>query len=179
MNKVKQAIILAFFIGVTGCSTTVINKNPQAITLHARSAVGVMPMENHTQTPQAGEKVAAIVSGFLQTKGIGNVKIYQSNVACDKILSCPTTNLSIPAIFNWARKNNIDYVVLGTVNEWSYKVGLDGEPEVNITLKLIGVDSGKTIWSAVGSKTGGSRSGLGNIGHELIDRLLSPIIIIN
>lgn len=63
----------------------------------------------------------------------------------------------------------------GTVNEWRYKVGLDGEPAVSVTLKLIDMRNGRVIWSAVGSKMGSSRSSLGNVGQRLIDSMLNQI----
>jgi len=179
MKEVKKIILLIALVMLCGCGTTVINKSPNAIALQTQLGLGVVPMENHTQTPQAGEKVASIVAGVLQTKGANNIKIYKQNVPCDKILACPSRNLNMSEVLRWARKSDIGYIILGTVNEWSYKVGLDGEPTVNITLKLIKADSGKTIWNAVGSKVGGSRSGLGDIGHELIAKILSSVKIYN
>ena len=177
MYKIKQVVLLAGLVFLTGCSTTIINKNSRPIVLPNSATLGVVPMENHTQTPQAGEKVAAIAAGVLQVRKARNIPIYHNKTACEKILSCAATYPSTATIFNWAEKHNLDYVILGSVNEWSYKVGLDGEPEINITLSVVNVASGKTIWTAVGSKTGGSRSGLGDIGHDLIKKMLSSILI--
>ena len=37
----------------------------------------------------------------------------------------------------WARSTHARYAVTGAVNEWTYKVGLDGEPVVGIAIQLI------------------------------------------
>lgn len=177
MCKIRQVILLMGLVFLTGCSTTIINKSTPSVVLPTNATLGIVPMENHTQTPQAGEKVAAITAGVLQAKKIRNMPIYHNKTSCEKILSCAATYPSRQTIFNWAEQHNLDYVMLGSVNEWSYKVGLDGEPEINITLNIVNVASGKTIWTAVGSKTGGSRSGLGDIGHDLIKNMLSSVLV--
>ena len=179
MRKTKLAIVSVILIMLTGCSSTVINPNPRRVALEWHTPLGIVPMENNTQTPLAGEKVAAITEGVLQSKGANNMRIYHSRIACEKILACPTKHLSMHEICAWGRQHDLSYVMTGSVNEWSYKVGLDGEPGVNVSLKLINVNSGREIWSAVGSKTGGSRTSLGNAGQELINGMLDTLTIVS
>jgi hypothetical protein len=75
----------------------------------------------------------------------------------------------------WARSQQIRYVLTGEVEEWRYKVGVDGEPAVGLTFELVDVDTGKTVWSGTGSRTGWSRSGLASVANKLIGDVLAPV----
>lgn len=61
------------------------------------------------------------------------------------------------------------------MSEWRYKVGVDGEPAVGITLQVIDVPSGNVIWSATGSRTGWSRDAVSAVAQKLLRELLSPL----
>ncbi|MFX7620734.1 hypothetical protein ABTJ52_20200, partial [Acinetobacter baumannii] len=70
---------------------------------------------------------------------------------------------------------NITYALSGTVDDWRYKVGIDGEPAVGLTLQLIEVSSGKVVWAAAGAKSGWSREALSAVAQKLMRSLLSPL----
>ena len=55
---------------------------------------------------------------------------------------------------DWARRQKLDYVISGSVEEWQYKNGLDGEPAVGISLRVIEPASGRVIWSTSGARAG-------------------------
>jgi hypothetical protein len=75
----------------------------------------------------------------------------------------------------WAREQRVKYVLTGAVEEWRYKVGVDGEPVAGVTFELIDVASGQVVWSATGSKSGWTRSSLSSVASSLIGSLLSPL----
>jgi len=66
-------------------------------------------------------------------------------------------------------------VLTGAVEEWRYKVGVDGEPVAGLTFELIDVASGQVVWSATGTRSGWSRSSLSNVATTLIGGLLAPL----
>jgi hypothetical protein len=68
--------------------------------------------------------------------------------------------------------------VAGSVEEWRYKVGLDGEPVAGVTLRVIDLQNGRVLWSGSGSRSGWSRDGLSTVGHQLIGRLLSELRLV-
>lgn len=177
MRKVIVFLGFAICLALSGCTATKINQPAQTQVVCAGLKWGVMPLVNYTQTPQAGEKAAAITAGLLQAYDIKQVVIYRRQGACQTILACPHQQLSDTQIRLWARRKGIRYVMFGSVNEWRYKVGLDGEPAINITLNLMDVHSGKVVWSSVGSKVGGSRGSVGVIAHDLIGNMLSGMVI--
>ncbi|MDU7588518.1 MAG: penicillin-binding protein activator LpoB, partial [Acidovorax sp.] len=72
----------------------------------------------------------------------------------------------------WAREQGVRYALAGTVDEWRYKVGVDGEPAAGITLQIIDVQSGDILWSGAGGKSGWSREALSAVAQKLIRELL-------
>ncbi len=76
----------------------------------------------------------------------------------------------------WARGERARYALTGAVQEWRYKVGVDGEPAVGISLQLIDVASGQVVWSATGGDSGCSRASLSGTAQKLLRRLLAPLM---
>ena len=58
------------------------------------------------------------------------------------------------------------------MDEWRYKVGVDGEPAAGVTLQIIDVASGDILWSGTGGKSGWSREALSAVAQKLIRDLL-------
>jgi hypothetical protein len=76
----------------------------------------------------------------------------------------------------WARGAGVRYALTGSVDEWRYKVGVDGEPAAGVTLQLVDVASGDVLWAAAGGATGWSREALSAVAQKLMRRLLAPIM---
>jgi len=68
----------------------------------------------------------------------------------------------------WAREQGIRYALTGAVDEWRYKVGVDGEPAVGLALRIVDVQSGQVVWSSVGAKSGWSRDSLAGVAQKLM-----------
>ena len=73
----------------------------------------------------------------------------------------------------WARTQGARYAVYGAVDEWRYKVGIDGEPAVGVALHIIDLQSNAVVWSGVGGKSGWSRESLSGVAQKLIRELLA------
>ena len=54
-----------------------------------------------------------------------------------------------------ARQQGANYAVAAAVNEWRYKVGLDGEPAVGVSISIIDVASGQVVGQAPPHAQGG------------------------
>ena len=72
----------------------------------------------------------------------------------------------------WAREQKIRYALAGSVDEWRYKVGVDGEPAAGVTLSILDVATGDTLWSGTGGQSGWSRQALAAVAQKLIRELL-------
>jgi len=58
------------------------------------------------------------------------------------------------------------------VEEWRYKVGVDGEPAAGVTLQILDVATGDILWSGSGGQSGWSREALSAVAQKLIRKLL-------
>ena len=67
------------------------------------------------------------------------------------------------------------YVVTAAVNEWRYKVGVDGEPAVGLMVQVKDLGSGQIVYSAAGGRTGGSREALTAVGQQLVAELIAGV----
>jgi len=134
----------------------------------------LLPIINHTQTPQAGLRAEAILETLVRSRGITKLQKYPSALNSESLFE-PVERSAVDEALKWARGEQAVYALTGTVDEWRYKVGVDGEPAVGITLQLIDLQSGKVVWSATGSKTGWSREALSAVAQKLINRLTAPI----
>ena len=175
MNLALKIGILFSLFCLNACTT--INSSHQTVPAHA--AWGIMPFTNNTEVPQAGYRAMSMTMGLLEVKGIKNIHMYKSNDTCNQLIVCPNAVPSLEHVLTWARKQHLQFIMTGTVNEWIYKVGLDGEPVASLTLQLYEVPHGRMIWNAVGSKFGATRDGLGITGQKLIQEMLWTLTVVN
>ncbi|QGZ64459.1 penicillin-binding protein activator LpoB [Paraburkholderia acidisoli] len=142
--------------------------------LSKTDAFAVLPLANNTETPQAGQRAASIVQSLMTSYGYTNLKRYPAS-GDDETLFDPAKPDQQQAALGWARQQNAHYALTGAVNEWRYKVGVDGEPAVGITLEVVDVQSGAVVWSATGSRTGWSRDSVSGVAQKLERELLSQL----
>lgn len=74
-----------------------------------------------------------------------------------------------------AQESGADLIVTGTVDEWRYKSGLDGEPAVGITLEVRAADGDGIVWSGTAARTGWGREGLSVAGHKVLQGLVDAM----
>lgn len=173
MNRMKTALIWLAALLLAGCaSTTSSTVGNEALDPQARWAL--LPVVNSTETPQAGLSAEALVEHHLLGRGIANLQRYPAALSRDSLFEPTERKLSEEAQ-KWAREQGARYAITGSVEEWRYKVGLDGEPVVGVTLKIIDLGSGRVVWSASGARSGWSREGLSAVAHQLIGGLLAGV----
>lgn len=163
----------AVALTMAACSTVDVAPAPA---LQGGAKWGLVPFVNNTETPQAGLREESIVDGLLRSRKSIDLEHYPANLN-DETLFEPMDRRQQEAAIEWARRQGIRYVLAGSVDEWRYKVGVDGEPAVGLTLKIIDVPNGKVVWSAVGSGTGWSREALSAVAQKLTRRLIEPLAI--
>ena len=157
-----------------GCTTVDIQRAPTSLDPQARWVL--LPIVNYTQTPQAGLRAEAIVEGLVRSRGIWDLKRYPSKLNSESLFE-PAERNAVEKAMQWAQNLEVDYALTGTVDEWRYKVGVDGEPAVGFSLQLIEMRTGRVVWSAVGSKTGWSREALSAVAQKLLRQLTKPLAV--
>lgn len=157
-------IVLMLFLTLS-CSTVTNIQKAEKLDLKNKSVV-VMPFENFTETPLAGLRVSSIVYGVLSSRNLSNVHIY--NLPEDKDYKPE----EIRGFIDSVKGKNYDFAVIGSVNEFRYKTGIDGEPAVSLTIKIYDLKNEKVVYSAVGSKTGWSHESLSTVSQKIVNKLL-------
>jgi len=163
--------IIFFSLLLSSCSVYKIQKT-DALDRSARWMM--LPLLNHSDTPEAGARAADIVATLLRSRGIKPLSIYTPPVN-DKNLPELDQQKILSKAFLLAKKEGQRFAVSGSVQEWRYKSGLDGEPATGITLTITDLMTGKIIWSASGSKTGWGRESVSGTAHKLMAELIDGL----
>ena len=146
-----------------GVSVGLFNARPQ------RAAHG--QQQGPTETPLAAGRAEATAESLLRANGIGKLRRYPASLQQEALFETGERK-PFEASLQWARKEGARYALTGSVDEWRYKVGVDGEPAVGIALSIIDVASGETLWSGAGGKSGWSREALSAVAQQLMRRLI-------
>src|SRR5258706_7503454 len=168
MRRFYLAIVVAGIALSPGCAVT--DRAP-AVALDAKAGWVLLPIANHTDQPQASLRAEAILEGVLRSRGVGDLRIYPAEFGTETTLDGGPRK-QLPEAVKWAKEQGFRYAVFGAVDEWRYKVGVDGEPAVGIALQAIDLERDAVVWSAVGAKSGWSREALSGVAQKLIRNLL-------
>lgn len=134
----------------------------------------VLPLINLSQTPQAGDQAASVLAAILRAKGSSNVTLYLPD---DRNPLLYESNERQQMALDSARNEGADYLFTGTVEEWRYKSGLDGEPAVGITLEIRNAADNRVIWSGTAARTGWGRESVSVAAHKVLDELTEAMPI--
>jgi TolB-like protein len=160
MRKVYVLFFVVLF--VASCATVY---NVKRFPLDSKEVIAVLPFENYTETPMAGLRASSIVDGVLRAKGYSVYEKFWTEEERD------LTPQEIKKLFEEVKKAGVRYAIVGSVNEWRYKTGIDGEPAVSLTVRLYDLQNNEIVWGATGAKTGWSHESLGTIAQKLINRM--------
>lgn len=169
----KPLLLLLALLVLSACS---VNKADNDRRFSVADNWLILPIVNFSETPQAGERAERIAETLLRAKGLRNLKQYPSQ----------DNNLGLPILdeqkrFNtalqWAKASNAAFAITGSIEEWRYKSGLDGEPAVGISLQVIDLASTDVVWSASGSRAGWSRESLSGTAHKVLEKLTNKLRI--
>ena len=166
IRKLSLALTVLF---VAGCSSFTSETSPN---LPRNAQWGIVPMINYSQTPQAGERSEQILLSVLSSHGL-QPRVYPTSTQGEQALM--DDNERLTGALEWAREQKLDYVVSGSVEEWQYKNGLDGEPAVGISLRVLEASSGRVLWSKSGARAGWSRESLAGNAQTVIDKLVGAL----
>ena len=144
--------------------------------LSATDKVALLPIANYTDVPQAGLKVEALLDTALRQAGLQQLALYPATLNEESLFD-PSDRKAQAEAEKWAKAQGMRYAISGVVNEWRYKVGVDGEPAVGLTLQLRDLKTDQVIYTAAGGRTGWSREALSAVGQKLTRELISGIRI--
>jgi hypothetical protein len=171
MKRYHHFLVIFFSVAMNFSACSVIDSS-RAPALEAKAKWALLPMLNNTETPQAGLQAEAILESLLQSNGKAlDVQHYPASLDQETLLE-PTERRVLDSAIRWAKEQNAQYGITGAVNEWHYKVGIDGEPVVGISLQVIDLRTDQTVWSGIGARTGWGREALNAVAQKLLKELL-------
>lgn len=169
MQSIRNLSLALAVLLIAGCSSFTGKSSP---TLARSAHWGLVPMVNLSQTPQAGERAEQILLSVLSSHGL-QPQVYAPAVVGEQALLDDSERVA--GALDWARQQKLDYVVAGSVEEWQYKNGLDGEPAIGISLRVLEVSSGRVLWSNSGARAGWSRESLAGTAQTVLDKLVNDL----
>jgi len=172
-QRLVQCLLAGLMLALAACSTF---DQSAAPAIDSKAAWVVLPFANHTETPLAGSRADSMAEALLRAAGVAKVRGYPAALAQDALFEPGSDKKQLEEGLKWARQQGARYALAGSVDEWRYKVGVDGEPAVGITLSVIDVASGETIWSGVGSKSGWSREALAAVAQKVLRSLIADAL---
>lgn len=137
-----------------------------------QAGFALLPFNNLSESPQAGERAEVIALSLLRQNGV-RIEGYPPRLGADPLAGVARD--SQKSAEDWARGAGHRYALTGSVTEWRYKVGVDGEPAVGLTLTLLDLHNGQPVWTASGARTGWSREALSAVAQRLLQAELNGL----
>ncbi len=172
-SYVLQAAIPAALLAATACSSTVTSVQ-RSSALKVRARWVMLPISNFSDTPQAGERIEAMLETMLRKGGVVSLDRYPP-IKDDETHLMVGDRQRYEESLSWAHQQRFDYGVAGSVEEWRYKSGLEGEPAVGLSVRIVDLRTDRVLWSGSGSRTGGGGENASGTALRVLDALLSEM----
>jgi polysaccharide biosynthesis protein PelC len=166
VRKLWLAIVV---LAISACATQFNGQSPK---LDRHKTVYIMPLENQSNMPMAQAQAEQLIASVLAESGL-KVKLYPKQNINDLQASLEP-QLRLNQATTWLSSQASGYVITGSVQEWQYKYGLDGEPAIGITLTL-NTTEGNALWRGSVSKSGWGRESLPHIALKALENLLDAL----
>ncbi|RCV92554.1 hypothetical protein DU506_07290 [Vreelandella rituensis] len=162
--------MLLTLVLLSGCAVTDVHRGDA---LQAQARWIQLPIANYAETPLAGQRAESILATLLHSQGIASLGRYAPSES-GGLLDFNADSIYQEALDS-ARSEGYRYGVTGAVEEWQYKAGLDGEPAVGISLRVVDIASGDTLWSASGARTGWGYSTASGTAQKLMADMIGDL----
>ncbi len=169
----KPILILLLLFTVliaTGCSSIVNKKN---IILPLDKKYAISSFWNYTETPMAGLRAATIMESVLAQK---NIHITSLIGGGDELTLSSTKSSFLEKKRAKAKALGADYLIIGNVQEWRYKTGIDGEPVVSYGIKIINLKDNSTVFNGLGAKSAWGHKSISIVAQEIAKELTPQFV---
>ncbi len=155
---------------VTGCSS-MINKRDIELPLNKKYAIA--SFWNYTETPMAGLRAASIVESVLAKNSIALSSLVSGS---DEMEAIKSKRAFLKSKKEEAKSLGAEYLIMGNVQEWRYKTGIDGEPVVSFSLSVIDLQTDKVVFNGVGAKSAWGHKSIGVVAQEIAQELIPKFV---
>jgi polysaccharide biosynthesis protein PelC len=169
-NIMKKPQLLALLLLVSGCATVVHDDGKSPVNA-GESRMMMPPFVNATDHEHAGQALTQLTGSILLKYGL---PLHQTEEILGETAG-ETESTQEASHLRIARDNQADYLLIGVVHEYRYKPDLRANPAVGITLRLVQVKDGRTLWQGSSSKLGHAFSSLTSTAQETVRDLISKM----
>jgi TolB-like protein len=166
----KNITFLLMLILLTACTSS-IHKNNGSLS-HSK-IYAITSFSNYSQTPMAGLSAASIVESVLAEQ---NIAIHSLIKGSEDIKAKETEKELFELQKTRAKSLGANYLITGDVQEWQYKTGIDGEPVVSYSLKVIDLNTNAILFNGVGAKSSWGHKSIGVVAQEIAKDLIPKFI---
>ncbi len=142
--------------------------------LSAKSRWALLPFGDFGETPQAGERAEEIASSLMHVKWNVELERYPSSKETADLVDLDERQRYEKALA-WARSEGMLYGLTGSVQEWRYRAGSEGEAAVGLTLRVVNIKTGRSEWLASGARSGFGAQTVSGLAERLIGQMLGQI----
>lgn len=172
-NQINLFMTVVLLIGLSACSTLTTTKN---ISVSSSESWVLLPINNLSTTPRAGDKTNAMLETHLRIRGVTALTNYVSPEGLS-LVSMLDTQKELADAITWGHSNGMRYGITGTIHEWHYKSGPDKEPAVGMSLKIIDLTNERVLWQGTTAKTGWGYTNLSGVADKVVEKLLDQVSI--
>ncbi len=154
----------------------------------------LLPVQNLGETHMAGERVEELLTTLLRIQknveltpytgaatgskgaaGAGkDAKSAKDSREADSELELDERQ-HYERVVAWARERKFTYGIGGSVEEWRYRAGTEGEPAVGLTLRVVDLRSGRIVFTAAGASPTPGRGSLSGATQDLLRTMLTKL----
>lgn len=165
MVVVGVALLLNGCAGGSSLARDYVNSNAAP---KADLKVVVMPFENYTNHPGAGEIAAQLLTTELYQRGL--FRLTEESTRRRAL-----ADLHQPDIAVVAQRLNVDAVLVGSVSEYGYRRGVHDRPTVGLNARLVRAGDGEVLWAASHSEVGKGFMGKDSL-NEAAQRVVARMV---
>lgn len=173
-NSLLAVLLTALTLLAGGCQTAQSERAESSIHTDTQQVV-LLPFLNRSETPLAGERAEAIALSVLRSRGMGDLQTYELAASENGLPILDDSKRLADAKLN-AKAKGASHALTGSVEEWRYKSGLDGEPAVGLSLRLVDLESNEVLWSGSAARSGWSRSSLAGTAQKVLQELADDFL---
>jgi TolB-like protein len=169
MHKNWQIFVCALALAVSGCVSSRVQQGGMPGAVHSATAIYVAPFHNATGNSAAGDAVSELVTTSLLSQ---NLPVVQSEATLQRGRELVNGAEGTRDILGLARAAYASHAVVGTVHEYRFNSDLDGAPTAGLTMRLVDVASGETLWQGSSSAASGYYGSLSRTAQTAVNKLV-------
>lgn len=170
--RLSLLLLLCVALPLGGCGSVLDVKADTP--LAARATWALLPFGDYGETPQAAERAEEMAASLLHVMWNIEVARYPATKESLALVDLDERQRYEKAL-QWAREEGFVYGLAGSVQEWRYRNGSEGEAAVGLSLRVINIQTGRAEWLATGSRSGIGSQTVSGVAERLLRAMLGRI----